>query len=143
MKRTDSNQTQLVKDLRSLGCSVLILSNVGKGCPDILIGLNGKNLLLEIKDGSKPPSKRKLTEHEAKFFNTWKGQVALVSSFDEALKLIGTVHVVSRCCKKEVNVAGSHDFDFDKHCCTHWYECSSCRRPCDPIPLDERSDDNE
>jgi hypothetical protein len=52
--RTDSNQTEIVATLRSLGCSVQMLHAVGAGCPDLLIGIDGQNLLLEIKDGSKP-----------------------------------------------------------------------------------------
>lgn len=87
-KRIDGNQNEIVKQLRDCGASVLILSMVGKGCPDILVGLNGKNVLMEIKDGKKPPSGQKLTEHEQVFFDLWKGQVAVVKSLDDALALI-------------------------------------------------------
>ena len=82
-KRTDSNQTVIVKCLRKLGCSVQILSDVGKGCPDIVVGYRGRNFLFEIKDGEKPPSARKLTEYEQYFFDTWNGQVCIINSTDE------------------------------------------------------------
>lgn len=59
--RVDNNQQVIVAALRQHGCTVQHLHVIGKGCPDLLIGVNGANFLLEIKDGSKPPSKRQLT----------------------------------------------------------------------------------
>lgn len=87
-KRTDANQLQIVKALREAGHSVLILSGVGKGCPDIMVGIlhGGKryNLLFEIKDGMKPPSQRKLTPCEALFFERWLGHARVVKSVPDA-----------------------------------------------------------
>jgi Holliday junction resolvase len=62
--RTDSNQTEIVAILRSLGCSVQMLHAVGAGCPDLLVGVAGQNLLIEIKDGSRKPSARRLTSDQ-------------------------------------------------------------------------------
>jgi len=59
-KRVDANQKEIVKALRDRGASVLHLHQVGGGCPDILVGYAGYNFLIEIKDGTKPPSKQKL-----------------------------------------------------------------------------------
>lgn len=87
-KRTDSNQTEIVKLFRNLGCTVQILSDVGRGCPDLVIGMQGKNFLVEVKDGKKCLSAQKLTEHEQKFFDTWKGQVCIISSQDDLLRFI-------------------------------------------------------
>ena len=47
--------------------------------------------LLELKDGSKPPSRRRLTEDEAAWHRAWGGQVGVAASVDEALALIGAV----------------------------------------------------
>ena len=90
--RIDENQKEIVKTFRELGASVLILSSVGKGCPDILVGITDvqgrkHNILVEIKDGSKCPSKRKLTEDEQKFFDNWKGKVVIIDSIAEAIIL--------------------------------------------------------
>lgn len=52
-RRIDENQPEIVKTFRQLGASVLILSNLGKGCPDICCGIFGKNYLFEIKNGKK------------------------------------------------------------------------------------------
>lgn len=87
-KRVDANQREIVKTLRSLGGTVLILSEVGKGCPDICLGYRGKNYLIEIKDGSKPPSKQALTSDESKFHLAWKGQVCIINSIDNAVKFL-------------------------------------------------------
>jgi len=85
--RVDSNQKQIVTDLRKLGYSVLHTHQL-KNCFDILVGFNGKNYAFEIKDGNKPPSQRKLTPGEEKFFNTWYGQVSKVESVDQIVEYI-------------------------------------------------------
>lgn len=85
--RVDNNQPKLVKQLRQCGFSVLIISQL-KNCFDILVGYKGNNYAFEIKDPDKPPSKRKLTEGEQKFFDTWKGNVTLVETLDDCLKVI-------------------------------------------------------
>lgn len=82
-KRVDSNQPAIVSALRDCGFSVLHLHTVGHGCPDILVGARGYNLLMEIKNG-----RGKLTPDERGFFDTWRGQVALIRSVDEALRVI-------------------------------------------------------
>ena len=87
--RTDANQADIVKALLDIGASVQILAAVGQGFPDLLVGLAGRNFLLEVKDGSKPPSKRKLTPAEAEWHAEWRGQVCVVESVEAALEIIG------------------------------------------------------
>lgn len=87
-KRTDANQKEIVKTFRDMGASVLILSMVGKGCPDILVGYRGVNYLVEIKDGAKAPSAKKLTPAEQDFFFGWGGQVCIIESVSEAQLLL-------------------------------------------------------
>lgn len=88
-KRIDANQPAIVKALRQAGATVQVLSEVGKGCPDILVGFRGDNHLLEIKDGEKIPSKRKLTDDEAQWHDEWRGRVVVVESIEDALHQIG------------------------------------------------------
>lgn len=88
-RRTDDNQTEVIKALRAIGCTVQSLSGVGEGCPDLLVGRNGINYVLEVKDGSKPPSDQSLTTKEAIWHNEWKGQKAVVASVREALAAVG------------------------------------------------------
>jgi len=87
--RVDANQREIVAALRQAGVSVQPLHTVGKGCPDLLCGVWGTNLLIEIKDGQKVPSARKLTPDEAAWHQSWRGQVAIVESVDDALRLVG------------------------------------------------------
>lgn len=87
--RVDANQKEIVDALRKVGASVVSLSQIGDGCPDLLVGYRGRTLLLEVKDGSGPPSKRLLTEDELKFQGRWTGEnIRNVGSIEEALKAI-------------------------------------------------------
>jgi Holliday junction resolvase len=88
--RTDENQEQIVKALRAVGASVQSLAAVGHGVPDLLVGYQGKNILIEIKDGNKTPSKRKLTDDQVKWHDNWNGgAVAVVESVDAAWVALG------------------------------------------------------
>jgi len=88
--RVDSNHSQIVKALRKAGCSVLSLAAVGNGCPDLLVCLGdyrGSIYLLEIKDGSKPPSRQKLRPKQVEFKQDWS--VKVVTNEIEALRAVG------------------------------------------------------
>jgi hypothetical protein len=87
-KKVDSNQTRVVKALRDLGATVQHLHAVGKGCPDLLVGYKGNNYLLEVKDGEKPESQRKLTPDQVIWHYDWKGHVAIVTSPKDAIDKI-------------------------------------------------------
>lgn len=86
--RIDANQKQIVAALRQAGCSVQSLAPVGKGCPDLVVGRDGRNFLIEVKDGAKVPSARKLTEDEKRWQEQWQGQVCVVEDVDQALQLV-------------------------------------------------------
>lgn len=88
--RIDENQTEIVTALRKLGAVVLITSQL-KNCFDCLVCFNGSTYMVEIKDGNKPKSARKLTTGELEF----KAKVEsvgcvynVVNSIDEALQLL-------------------------------------------------------
>ncbi len=86
--RVDANQDQIVSALRACGAYVRIVTQ-GEGLPDLLVGYRGHTLLLEVKDGRKVPSARKLTEAEEKFFMEWTGGLlAKVDSVEEALDIL-------------------------------------------------------
>lgn len=72
--------------LRKNGASVLVLSRVGQGCPDLAVGYRGLTYFMEVK-----ADKGKLTPAEQEFFDTWKGRAAVVHSPAEALRAIGVV----------------------------------------------------
>ena len=84
-KRVDENQKQIVHTFIALGASVLNLSTVGRGCPDLLIGYRGKSVLVEIKRDSKAT----FTEPQVKFMQEWRGgAVSRIDSVDAAIRLI-------------------------------------------------------
>ena len=90
-RRTDDNHKQIVNAFRSLFCTVLDLSRVGQGCPDILIGRHGKNVLVEIKDGNKTASRTKLTRDECGFHQTWKGRVEIVRNVEDVAVIVNSL----------------------------------------------------
>jgi rhamnose utilization protein RhaD (predicted bifunctional aldolase and dehydrogenase) len=84
-KRVDENQKQLIHTFIALGASVLNLSRVGQGCPDLLIGYKNKSILVEIKKDSKST----FTEPQIKFMQEWRGgTVSRIDSVDAAIRLI-------------------------------------------------------
>jgi hypothetical protein len=86
--RIDANQNEIVKGLRVFGATVLITSQL-KNCFDILVGYKGVNYIMELKDGNKPPSQRKLTEGEQLFCDKWKGgNYNIVTELSQAIEII-------------------------------------------------------
>lgn len=104
--RVDENQAALVAALRYAGESVLLLHQVGGGAPDLLssgaracshcghsaVG----NFLIEVKNGSLSPSRQRLTPDEQEFFDTWRGQVAIARTVEEALGIVGRLPGIGR-----------------------------------------------
>ena len=86
--RLDANHSEIADAFKALGCSVLSLAPMGKGVPDLLVGIGLRNYLVEIKDGSKVPSQRKLTPDEVKFSRSWKGQWSVIESVSEVLTFV-------------------------------------------------------
>lgn len=87
--KVDANQKEIVEALRSIGATVQHLHAVAQGCPDLLVGRQGVNYLLEVKDGNKPPSSRKLTPDQVNWHSLWQGAVVVVKSVDEAIAAVG------------------------------------------------------
>jgi len=84
-KRTDDNQTSIVKALRDAGASVQSLASIGRGCPDLLVGYAGKTHLIEVKART-----GKLTVQESDWALWWNGaEVRIVRSVEQALEVIG------------------------------------------------------
>lgn len=87
--RVDENQKEIIKAFRKLGCAVLPLHQIGKGCPDLLITKGGaKAVLVEIKNGAKPASARALTTDQVKFHASWLGSIFVVKDLGDVLALV-------------------------------------------------------
>ena len=90
--KIDANHEQVVTALRAAGATVQSLAGVGKGVPDLLVGYQGQTLLMEVKDGLKPPSKRALNEDQLRWHGSWNGgALAVVDSPDAALRILGVL----------------------------------------------------
>ena len=88
--KVDRNHKEIVEALRDYGAFVINTSQL-KNAFDILVCYQGKIFIMEIKDGSLPPSKRKLTEGEIKCkqgVNDAGCKYHIVHSVYEALTLI-------------------------------------------------------
>lgn len=75
--------------LRKAGAEVTSLHQVGGGVPDLLVSYRNKWYLIEVKDGSKPPSARMLTDDQRKWMVKQHASVWVVNSPAEALDAIG------------------------------------------------------
>jgi soluble P-type ATPase len=91
--KIDANQPEIVSALRKVGARVQSLAAVGQGVPDLLVSFRGDLYLLEVKDGSKPPSKQALTMEQIVWHRDWAGaDLHVVNSVDSALRAIGASH---------------------------------------------------
>lgn len=96
------------------GCSVTVLSSVGQGVPDLVIGCVGLTLvgeideetvkflrekgvttiqnttiLVEVKDGLAPANQQKLTPSQVRWHGKWRGNKIVVRSVEEVKQLLG------------------------------------------------------
>jgi len=89
--KVDENQAEIVAALRKVGCTVQSLAAIGNGCPDLLVGVAGKTLLMEVKDGKKVKSKQALTPDQLVWHGVWQGgALAVVDSIDSAIRMVNT-----------------------------------------------------
>lgn len=86
--RVDANQPKIVEALRRIGATVNITSNLGEGFPDIVVSFRDEWFHIEIKDGERPPSERRLTDDETRFHKKQRAPVYIVESSLEAVDLL-------------------------------------------------------
>ena len=88
-RKTDANQSSIVSALRQVGASVVDLSAVGKGVPDLLVGFRGRTYLLEVKNKA---GRNRLTADQNVFMAWWRGvPPVIVYNEDDALIAIDAV----------------------------------------------------
>jgi hypothetical protein len=92
--KVDANHGAIVRALIAHRYAVASLAGCGDGLPDLMVcgPVHPFPLfLLEVKDGSKPPSKRTLTPAQVKFHREWPGTIHVVHSIEQALAAVGVV----------------------------------------------------
>jgi len=77
--RADHNQDEIVTALEDIGCTVY---KIGRPV-DLVVGRGAKNWLIDCKSKT-----GKKTPFQERFFTEWKGQVRIVRSAEEAIKLV-------------------------------------------------------
>lgn len=86
--KVDRNQPEIVAALRKVGAQVTCTSTIGQGFPDLVVAFRGRNILMEVKDGSKPPSARQLTPDQKVFHAEWSGELHVVESIEQAIGVL-------------------------------------------------------
>ena len=83
--KRDDNEREIVQALRAAGAFVQALSSI-----DLLVGHRGAWHLIEVKDGNKPLSRRKLTFDEMQFILDVKNRapIHVVENVEQALNVI-------------------------------------------------------
>ena len=85
--RVDANHAVLRGLFINSGLGVCDVSQSPCGV-DLFVSFAGVTVAVEIKDGSKPVSARKLTDVEVRFKDQWKGHYRIVETEEQALNLI-------------------------------------------------------
>ena len=83
--KVDANQAVIIEALEKTGATVQTLGAVGNGCPDLLVGRLGLNLLLEVKN---PEGKNEVGDKQAKWMERWRGQKVVVRDEFEAMRIV-------------------------------------------------------
>ena len=86
--RVDASQPMIISALRKIGASVLLLHQVGRGVPDLLVWHRtlagvGRYLLMEIKERGKGPN-----DEQREFMASWPGEIHIVHNVPEALEAV-------------------------------------------------------
>lgn len=90
--KVDANQDRLAKMWRDMGAVWIPTSGDKRIGFDGILAFRGKVWLVEIKDGSKPQSQRKLTDNEQKRkvqLNCVGVQLYVIENEQQALALVG------------------------------------------------------
>lgn len=83
--KVDANQAAIVEALRKTGATVHLIGGIGGGCPDLLVGRLGLNILLEVKN---PEGRNRVDEKQAEWIANWRGQCAIVRDEFEAMAVM-------------------------------------------------------
>ena len=84
----DANHNEIVDIFENLGGTWLDTSGVG-GALDGLLGVSGIDQRVEIKDGSKFPSRRRLTKDEETEIQGWRGRSpVIIETVEDAIQLV-------------------------------------------------------
>ena len=90
-KRKDANHTEIVDFFRKAGAVVDDVSALADLGYDIIVNFRSTVVLVEVKDGDKPPSARQLTDSEKAARAKHGNRFALVESIEQARGLLNSI----------------------------------------------------
>jgi Holliday junction resolvase len=83
-RKVDGNQRDIIATFESCGFTVVNLSRVGEGCPDLLIGRAGKCWLVEAKN---PEGRNRIEQSQIDFAEAWNGpDIAIVRTVEDVVR---------------------------------------------------------
>lgn len=91
--KVDDNHVEIRDAAKKMGAGWLDVHQL-KNCCDAFMAYKGVTVAIEIKDGNKPPSRRKLTEGERKFSEGWVatgGKFAVIESIEQLRVLMNNM----------------------------------------------------
>ena len=103
--RLDANHKEIHAAFEKMGCSCCSLAPLGNGVGDLLVGYGGLSIVVEVKDGTKPPSKRKLTPDEERFKMNWTGGYRLVQNVVDVAETVMVLKGWHRAIRKDSTLA--------------------------------------
>lgn len=87
--RRDANHNAVADTFRALGCSVFETDRVGEGFPDLVVGMTGLNLLIEVKNPETHYGRGGLNKSQKNFNDAWRGdRMVVITSPDEAAAFV-------------------------------------------------------
>ena len=88
--RKDHNHDLIADTFRSLGCTVADMATCGvDDFPDVVVGLMGFDIQVEIKNPDTAYGRRGLTDGQARYARDWAGRKPVtVYTPDEAIALV-------------------------------------------------------
>lgn len=90
--RLDDNHKEVVDALEKAGALVLDMSHVGRGFPDLIVGVRGKFLLMEIKNPKTAYGRKGLNPNQIAWHAKWVGYpLSTVDGPEAALRAIGVM----------------------------------------------------
>jgi hypothetical protein len=109
-RRVDGNHSDIAQAYEALGCRVYSTAALGFGFPDLVVAWGGICSLVEVKDGTLPPSRRALTDREKEFARDFP--VRLVESKIDVASHVAAMKRMDLCLKLHlVEVADVYNQD--------------------------------
>jgi hypothetical protein len=91
-RKKDANHNDIVNVMTKVGASVIDMSHVGKGFPDLIVGFQSKTILMEIKNTKTSYGRKGLNKNQLEWKEKWLGGAyCVVDSPEAALRMIGVI----------------------------------------------------